>query len=165
MLQIFTDGSCINEWEAKQKWLLATDEWWIWIAIYRNWKLEKEVAENYMQTTNNRMELLAILKSLQYVNDDTYIISDSQYALKSVWWYWDCEKNIEVSWWDRSDLSKVKNAEYIKAILKKLKTLRKKYHVSFWWVRWHSWNEWNEKADELSCKRDNLKVDKFAKNQ
>jgi len=32
------------------------------------------------------MELLAILKSLDFVNDDTEIISDSQYALKSIWW-------------------------------------------------------------------------------
>lgn len=162
MLQIFTDGSCTNEWGAKQKWLTANDEWWIWIAIYRNWILEKEISENYMKTTNNRMELLAILKSLDYLDDDTYIISDSQYALKSVWGYFDIEKSIEVAWWDRTDLKWVKNAKYIREILKRLKKLRKKYHVSFLWARWHTWNEWNEKADMLSCKRDNLKIDNYS---
>lgn len=159
MIKIYTDGSCTNDWYARYRWFLATDAWWIWIAIYRDWKLEKEISENYLKTTNNKMELLAILKAIDFVSEDTEIISDSQYALKSIWWYFDLEKKVQVDWWDRSNLSGVKNASYIKALLKKIKSVRKKNKLSFTWVRWHSWCIWNEKADELSCKRDNLKID------
>lgn len=163
MLYIYTDWSCFNEWEAKKIWESATDEWWIWIAIYCNSELLHTISKNYINTTNNKMELLAIYEWIKHClpYDDITVISDSQYAIKSVADFWiNSETQKLEKWWKRkeSDYKKLKNVSYIKAIKKLIKSHGKVY---FSWVRWHTWNVWNELADKLSNRRDNLSIDKF----
>lgn len=182
MIEIYTDWHCLNDWELKRNWWeWVRDKWGVWIAIFEDWRNLEQISLSYLHTTNNKMELLAVWNALMWINSNLYenpwdprlrrfsIISDSQYAIKSV-----CPRifNREIGewekWWidskyERKNWSKIKNLKHIKGIIENLSYLNSIWvSVYFHWVRWHSGIEWNELADKLSSMdNDEISVDPF----
>ena len=102
----------------------------------------KEIAEGYRKTTNNRMELLAIivgLESIKVENAPVKIFSDSKYVIDSVEkaWLWG---------WVKKDFKGKKNKDLWLRFIK----IYKKHRVSFQWVKGHAGIEENERCDQLA---------------
>ena len=101
-----------------------------------------ELSQGYRLTTNNRMELLAVIIGLESINKDhqTIIItSDSKYVIDSV----------EKGWvfnWEKKGFTKKKNPDLWKRFL----IVYRKHNVNFKWIRGHSGHEENERCDQLA---------------
>ncbi len=102
----------------------------------------KEIAQGYRHTTNNRMELRAVIAALQLLKRDGLditIYSDSAYVVNTV----------EKGWlfnWARNGYKGKKNADLWALFL----TLYKKHHIKFVWVKGHADNKWNNRCDILA---------------
>ncbi len=102
----------------------------------------KEIAEAYAHTTNNRMELLAViraLESLKLPNLEVVIYTDSKYVHDS----W------EKKWlftWEKKNWKNVKNPDLWKHFLE----LSKKHQIKFKWVKGHAGDTENERCDVLA---------------
>ena len=102
----------------------------------------KELSQGYKLTTNNRMELLAVIKALEALKNnsiDIIIYSDSKYVVESVekGWIWN---------WEKVNFKKKQNPD----LWKKFFPLYKKFKIKFEWVKGHSGNIENERCDELA---------------
>ena len=104
----------------------------------------KELSEGFRLTTNNRMELLAVIIALESVKkrgSEITIYSDSKYVVNS----------IEKKWlfdWERKNFKKKKNSDlWIRFLL-----VYRKHCVSFIWVKGHANNKENERCDFLAVK-------------
>ncbi len=114
----------------------------------------KELAQGYRLTTNNRMELLAVivaLEALQKAPLEVTIYSDSKYVVDAVEkkWLWG---------WVKKDFKKTKNADLWRRFL----VVFKKHQVKFVWVKGHAGNVENERCDTLAvqaAKGDALLID------
>lgn len=166
MKNIYTDWSCTNFYNFRTKKMDWDKSWWIWVVIFEDWEFIKWISESYSNTTNQKMELLAIIRALQYSEWDVTVYSDSQYSLNCSWKWINSENWKEYLWWkywwlkDWSMFWKwkeLKNLKYIQEI-NKLCNWR---DIKFIWIRWHTWIYWNELADKLSCKRENIKLCEF----
>lgn len=114
-------------------------------------KQHKEAAQGYRLTTNNRMELLAIIVALEMlkVSDrDVIIYSDSRYVIDSVVKGW-------VFGWVKKGFKGKKNADLWKRFL----TIYPKNKVKFQWVKGHANNPGNERCDALAVEAANKKTD------
>lgn len=106
----------------------------------------KELSGGYRLTTNNRMELMAAIVALEYLDDDQPILlhSDSRYMVDAV------NKKWALSWrkkgWKRADGNPAKNPDLWERLLKRLETLQ----VIFRWVKGHAGHAWNERCDQLA---------------
>ena len=126
-----------------------------WAAILRYGSREKELSGGEAETTNNRMELMAVISALSALKRpcDVELFTDSQYIERAINEHW-----LE-AWkkrgWRRKD-GELKNAELWQA----LDELIKKHSVKFSWVRGHDGNEYNERCDALAVKE----REKFAKS-
>lgn len=116
----------------------------------------KEISGNELDTTNNKMEITAVLKSLELFKYpcDIDIYSDSSYVVDSVekgWLY-----NWEKKNWKKSDKSEVKNIELWKEMLKYLRI----HNIKFIKVKGHSDNEYNNRCDKLATEaiKDVIKI-------
>lgn len=116
----------------------------------------KELSAGYRLTTNNRMELLAVivaLEKLKFLNSDVKIFTDSKYVCESV------EKKWVYSWALKGFQGK-KNSDLWIRFLK----VSKEHKVKFSWVKGHAGNKENERCDELATKAANgnkLLIDTF----
>jgi len=102
----------------------------------------KEVSEGFRLTTNNRMELLAVIIGLELLKKpgmDVTIYSDSKYVVDSV------EKGWLMGWVKKGFKGK-KNVDLWKRFL----TIYDKHNVSFVWVKGHAGNKYNEVCDQLA---------------
>lgn len=92
---------------------------------------ERHLSEGYASTTNNRMEISAVILALKNIpeGEQVRIFSDSQYVINCATGRWSKEKN--------ADLWRI------------LDSLAKKRSVSYRWVRGHSGNRYNEKCDRM----------------
>jgi ribonuclease HI len=114
----------------------------------------KELAQGYRLTTNNRMELLAVivaLEQLKYTGSEATIYSDSRYVCEPVnkQWLFD---------WERKGFKKKKNADLWRRFLE----LYRKHRVELVWVKGHSNIPENERCDQLAVEASlqvNLPVD------
>ena len=102
----------------------------------------KEMSRGFRLTTNNRMELLAViiaLETLKFDGTDVTIYSDSKYVVDAVTkgWVYD---------WEKKGFAKKKNPDLWKRFLK----IYPKHNVEFVWVKGHAGNELNEVADRLA---------------
>ena len=134
-VDIYTDGACSGN-PGKGGWAA--------ILIYKG--REKEISGNYPETTNNRMELFAIISALLQLKEpcEVTVYSDSAYSLNPILEGWIeqwQEKN-----WKTADKSPVKNVDLWKALLIELK----KHRVTFVKVKGHSDNEYNNRCDLLA---------------
>lgn len=104
--------------------------------------LEKEISGGFACTTNNRMELLAVIMGLEAVkwdNADVNVFSDSTYVVKAINEGW-------LMNWERNGFKKAKNADLWKRFL----TVYRRHHVTFTWVKGHADNPLNERCDRLA---------------
>jgi ribonuclease HI len=114
----------------------------------------KEISEGYRYTTNNRMELLAVirgLESLKFDNCRITVYTDSKYVADAVEKGWVFE-------WEKKDFKRKKNSDLWLSFLQ----LYRKHNVTFVWIKGHADNPENERCDRLAVeasKGNNLKID------
>ena len=102
----------------------------------------KEISEGFVLTTNNRMELLSVIVSLENLKKkktSVTIYSDSKYVVDSV----------EKKWlfgWEKKNFAKKKNPDLWIRFLK----IYRKHNVKFVWIKGHSNIKENEKCDQLA---------------
>lgn len=104
--------------------------------------LRKEMSGGFAKTTNNRMELLAVIKGLEAIKwqrAEVEVFSDSSYVVKAINEGW--LKN-----WEKKGFVKVKNPD----LWQRLLPLLKAHNVSFNWIKGHSGHPENERCDALA---------------
>ena len=102
----------------------------------------KEFSEGYRKTTNNRMELLAVivaLEKLKKLNQKVHVYTDSKYVSESVEKKW-------VNTWEKKGFKNKKNPDLWIRFLK----IFREHEVRFFWVKGHNNNPRNERCDELA---------------
>ncbi len=102
----------------------------------------KELSEGFRRTTNNRMELLAViigLAALRFEGSNVTIYSDSKYVVDAVEKGW-------VFGWEKTGFKKKKNPDLWRQFL----ALYRKHHVKFIWVKGHANIPENERCDQLA---------------
>ena len=116
----------------------------------------KELSEGFRLTTNNRMELLAViigLNALKYDRCNVTIYSDSKYVVDAVEKGW-------VFGWEKKEFNKKKNPDLWRSFL----TLYRKHQVKFVWVKGHANVPENERCDQLAVaayKSPHLQIDEY----
>ena len=102
----------------------------------------KEFYEGFRHTTNNRMELLAVIVGLEKLKNPktrVLVVSDSKYVVDSVVKKW-------VLGWEKKGFIDRKNADLWKRFL----VIYRKHHVDFKWIKGHNNHLQNERCDELA---------------
>lgn len=102
----------------------------------------KELSAGYRHTTNNRMELMAVIESLKALKKENLEIdihTDSKYVMDAF------EKNW-IKKWQEKKFNKVKNPDLWKMLIE----LYNKHTVKFYWVKGHNGNKYNEICDTLA---------------
>ncbi len=103
---------------------------------------EKELSEGFRLTTNNRMELLAVIKGLEAIKKEgipVTIYSDSKYVVEAVekGWLWN---------WEKKNFKDKANPDLWKSYI----PLHKKFKPKFIWVKGHAGHPENERCDQLA---------------
>jgi len=117
---------------------------------------KKEFYEGFRHTTNNRMELLAVivgLEKLRSPNMKVLVISDSKYVVDAVEKKW-------VFGWEKKNFAGKKNPDLWMRFLK----IYRKHQVDFKWIKGHNNHPQNERCDQLAVMASglpNLSVDAF----
>lgn len=139
MVVVYTDGSCQQDGCGG----------WAYHYVLKREKVQGSGGERL--TSNNRMELIAVIKALESVLDNgqmatsVLIISDSQYVVKGgTSWL----KRWKEDGWVTSNNEPVKNPD----LWKQLDALCKKLTVRFQWVRGHAASDGNIFADKLATR-------------
>lgn len=134
-ITVFTDGSCLGNPGRGG-----------WGAILRYEDTERELSDGYSLTTNNRMEIMAALASLETLKEpcEVDLYTDSQYLHHAV------EKKWLLGWlkngWKTAAKKPVKNKDLWQRLQKQLV----RHKVGFHWVRGHNGHAENERCDELA---------------
>ena len=106
----------------------------------------KEISQGYKKTTNNRMELMAVIAGLEALNRpcEVALYSDSKYVVDAFNQHW-----ID-GWlkkgWKRGKNEPVKNVD----LWKRLLSAKEKHQVKFIWVKGHDGHPQNERCDKLA---------------
>ena len=117
---------------------------------------EKELSQGYRMTTNNRMELLAVIVALESLKTNKHkvrLFSDSKYVVDAIVKRWVFE-------WEKKDFKKKKNPDLWRRYLK----IHPKFNIEYNWVKGHAGHPENERCDELAVNAadgDNLLIDHF----
>ena len=106
----------------------------------------KEISQGYVKTTNNRMELMAVIAGLEALNRpcEVEVYSDSQYVVNAFNQHW-IESWIKKNW-KRGKNEPVKNTD----LWKRLLAAKENHHVTFIWVKGHDGHPQNERCDTLA---------------
>ncbi len=131
MIKIYTDGSSLGNPGPGGYGIILRSE-----GHY------KELSKGYRRTTNNRMELLAVIvaiESLKNLNTEVKIYSDSKYVVDAVEKGW-------VFGWEKKGFKKKKNPDLWRRFLK----IYDKHTIQLIWVKGHSDHPENERCDELA---------------
>ena len=121
---------------------------------------KKEFYEGFRKSTNNRMELLAVivgLEKLKNTNMSVLVVSDSKYVVDAVEKKW-------VLGWEKKAFKDRKNPDLWKRFL----LVYRKHKVDFKWIKGHNNHPQNERCDELAVYASNLpnvSVDSFYENE
>ncbi len=134
-VSIYTDGACSGNPGAGG---------WGAVLIYGN--IKKEISGFDPQTTNNKMELTAVIKALEMLKTqcNVELYSDSAYVVNAINEGW--LSNWKEKNWIGSDKKPVKNIE----LWQSLDSLLSKHNVNFNKVKGHADNELNNRCDELA---------------
>jgi len=140
-IKIYTDGACIGNPGPGG-----------WAAIILSENKKNQLFGGEKLTTNNRMELTAAIKALEYCKKEEgkqpslkqiKIYTDSKYLKEGITvWINSWEKNN----WKTADKKNVKNVD----LWKKLKELSQSNHIEWCWVKGHSNDPMNDLADKLA---------------
>jgi len=106
-------------------------------------KHRKEISQGYRRTTNNRMELLAVIEGLEIIKNreiPVVVYSDSQYIVNAV------EKGWLSTWIKTNFKGDKKNPD----LWKRYYNLSKEFTIKFVWVKGHANNPMNNRCDELA---------------
>jgi ribonuclease HI len=136
VVELFTDGACKGN---------PGPGGWGSLLRYRG--VEKELFGGEPDTTNNRMELTAVIKGLETLNREcpVRIVTDSQYVKQGVTqWMARWRRN----GWRTADKKPVKNRDLWEALDAQIA----RHQVSWQWVRGHAGHPENERADRLANK-------------
>src|ERR1700744_2922236 len=131
MIEIFTDGSSSGNPGPGG-----------YGAILRSGQHYKELSEGYRKTTNNRMELLAVIKALEAVKkpgQQITIYSDSKYVIDAI------EKRWVYGWLQKGFKDKKNKDLWLRYL-----DLAKLHQIKFVWVRGHNGHVENERCDVLA---------------
>ena len=122
MNRIYTDGSCIGN---------PGKGGWAFILINQD-NEEIHISDCDMNTTNNRMEMKAVVEGLKFLSEkeSCIIYSDSKLVINCATNKWKRKSNLDL-WKEYDKVSYNKNIEFI-------------------WVKGHSGNEYNELVDEMA---------------
>lgn len=133
-VEIWTDGAC-----------KGNPGWGGWGALLRSGRHEKKLYGGQADTTNNRMELLAVIKALQALKRPCHVVvhTDSQYVQKGMTQWL---ANWKQRGWRTADKKPVKNAD----LWQELDELVGQHQVTWKWVRGHAGDPGNEMADQLA---------------
>ena len=117
--QIYTDGSCRNSIGG-----------YAFIIIKSNYELSW--SDKVLNTTNNRMELTAVIEALKCLqpHEPCDVYSDSQWVINCAQKLWKRNKNLDL--WEQYD------------------SVSKHHDIQFIWVKGHSGNVYNERCDKMA---------------
>ncbi len=134
MIEIFTDGACRGNPGPGG-----------WGALLRSGKHEKELWGGELDTTNNRMEMTAVVQALTAIKRPSEIVltTDSQYVRKGIteWIVGWKRKN-----WQTAARKPVKNSD----LWKEIDALAATHTIDWRWVKGHSGHVDNERVDDLA---------------
>ena len=134
-VNIYTDGACRGN---------PGHGGWGAVLVYGS--IEKELSGGDPNTTNNRMELSAVIAALSALKEpcEVTLTTDSQYVVNAI------EKGWLAGWqknnWRKSDKKEVLNVDLWRELL----VLLDKHKVSFVWVKGHNGHPYNERCDKLA---------------
>ena len=136
-VDLFTDGACSGNPGPGG-----------WGAILRSGSFEKEISGGEENTTNNRMELMAVIAGLEALNRkcSVTIYSDSKYFVDAV------EKGWAKAWqkngWKKGDKSPAKNPD----LWERLLNLLDNHEIKLVWLKGHAGHPENERCDQMAVK-------------
>jgi ribonuclease HI len=134
-VELYTDGACSGN---------PGPGGWGAILVYKG--TEKEMAGGEENTTNNRMELTAVIKGLSALKESCIVelYSDSKYVIDAL------EKGWAISWqargWKKADKKPALNPDLWEILL----SLVDKHQVHYHWVKGHADNPYNNRCDALA---------------
>jgi ribonuclease HI len=134
VVRIYTDGACKGNPGPGG-----------WGALLRSGTNERELYGGDPATTNNRMELTAVIRALEALkrSSEVEVYTDSEYVMKGITeWLAGWKRR----GWKTADRKPVKNAD----LWRELEALAHKHEVRWHWVRGHAGHPENERADALA---------------
>ena len=150
-VHIYTDGACSGN-PGKGGYGIVME----WVGK----PYQKEFSEGYRKTTNNRMELLAVIVALENLRSDKLnitVFSDSKYVVDAIEKKW-------VFGWEKKGFKNKKNVDLWKRFLK----IFRKHNVTFQWVKGHNDHIQNERCDVLAVEasqQNDLLIDEGFENK
>ncbi|MDD4773020.1 MAG: ribonuclease HI [Eubacteriales bacterium] len=134
-VDIYTDGACSGN---------PGPGGWAAVMVYRG--IEKEMSGGEPKTTNNRMELTAVIRALSALKEacDVTVYTDSKYIADSVNLGW--ARSWKRKNWIKSDKKPALNPDLWEELL----SLSEKHNLKVVWVRGHDGHEYNERCDRLA---------------
>jgi ribonuclease HI len=133
-VNIYTDGACSGN---------PGPGGWGALLVYGDH--EKELCGGEPETTNNRMEMMAVIKALAHLKEGCKVAihTDSKYVMQGMTeWI----KGWKAKGWKTADKKPVKNVD----LWQELETQVARHHVSWHWVKGHAGHPENERADALA---------------
>ena len=132
-VDIYTDGSCKSN---------PGPGGWCAILVYKG--KEKMISGGEAQTTNNRMELTAIIEALRALKESCKVTltSDSKYALDALQNGW--ARSWRANNWKKADRSMALNPDLWEALLNEVE----RHDITYVWVKGHAGHEYNERCDK-----------------
>ena len=137
-IQIFTDGACSGNPGPGG-----------WGAILRYKAHEKELSGGEAETTNNRMELMALIAALEQLKEPCEIdlCSDSQYVINGMQKGW--AKGWRARGWKKADKSPALNSD----LWARLLDLSEAHTIHYNWIKGHAGHPENERCDRLAVEQ------------
>ena len=136
LVTVYTDGAC--------KGNPGPGGWGAWLSMGGH---ERDMCGGEKRTTNNRMELTAVIEALATLKRtcDVSIYTDSDYVRKGITEWID---NWKSRGWKTADKKPVKNVD----LWQRLDAARNRHRVQWHWVKGHAGDPGNERADALANK-------------
>ena len=140
-VELYTDGACSGN---------PGPGGWGAILIFKG--IEKELSGGEASTTNNRMELTAVIEGLSALKESCIVelYSDSKYVIDGL------SKGWAVSWrkngWKKADKKPALNPDLWETLL----TLTEKHQMRYHWVKGHAENPYNNRCDELAVEQSKM---------
>ena len=137
-VDIFTDGACSGNPGPGG-----------WGSILRYGAFEKEISGGSAQTTNNRMEVTAVIEALRLLKEpcSVTLYTDSQYVVNGVTKGW--AESWRANGWRKADKKPALNPELWETLLELLET----HEVEFVWLRGHAGHPENERCDQMAVEQ------------